>query len=132
MLAEGVVVSLDGYNAVVRVKQNEACFECHGNCGACSKTNVHDICASNAINACLGDSVSVESKSSIIYALVFLLYMLPIMTMPAVYFLTVSYFGEMISSVLSFVCCIFLFCLIYLTAAKRISTKIKYSIVRIK
>ncbi len=130
MRADGVIVSVNGEAAVVRIKQSEACSGCHGSCVGCSKVSFHEIVADNRNGACVDEEVYVESNSRVIYLLVLLLYLLPVITMPAVYFISEPYLGEALSAALAFAAIIVLFVTLYLTACKRLSAKIKYSIIR--
>ncbi len=70
---------LDAGFAEVSVQRESACGGNCGSCGAgCSFRNIASVTAINKINAELGDNVIVESKSSKILFIVFLVYLMPL------------------------------------------------------
>ncbi len=130
MITDGVVISIEGETAVVRIRQRAACVYCHKNCATCGKNAVHDVVAENECGATVGELVWVNSPSSLIYLLVILLYLLPLFALPTVYLLAEPSFGEGAAAVISFCATLSMFAIMYLTACKSLISKNKYSIIR--
>ncbi len=77
MTGEGVVQSVSGNQAVVRISKSSACGHDCASCGACSNPT-YDVTVLNPISAGVGDRVVIESDTSRILGLSLVLYMLPV------------------------------------------------------
>lgn len=83
MTGEGVVLSIEGTYATVRVEKKSACSgECES-CGLCRKP-IFDVKARNKAGAVAGDRVKLYLPSCKIYGAAFLVYMLPVLLILAV------------------------------------------------
>lgn len=77
MTGEGEVVATFGNEARVKISKSSACSHDCASCGACSNPS-YEITVSNPVGALAGDRVVIESDSSQILKLSFVLYMLPV------------------------------------------------------
>ncbi len=130
MRAEGIVTAIEDNTAIVRIVQSSPCSSCSKDCASCVRNVKHDVKANNDAGAEVGEEVWVESPSSIVYLLVFLLYLLPLSVLPTVYVCTVKYFGQGVAAIFSIAATLAAFALLYLTVGKSIVSKNKYSIIR--
>ncbi len=93
----GIVVSIKNRNsAVVRIEQLSACAECHaaGICNASDKKEkLIDAVIPEDCKISLGEQVLVESKEDNRAAAIILAYILPLLVMVAVLFLSITTFG---------------------------------------
>ena len=80
MTGEGVVVSVVGETAVVRICKSSACSHNCADCGACSNPSF-DTTVKNPIGAKEGDKVLISSDSGKILAISLLVYILPVFLM---------------------------------------------------
>ncbi len=75
----GTVISTDGNSATVVVKRVSACGENCADCmGSCETTTIKSI-AENKAGAVVGDTVKIESNTTDVLRVVFILYMVPIL-----------------------------------------------------
>lgn len=75
----GTIISIDKNIATVVVKRTSACGENCANCmGSCETTNIKS-CAENTVGAKVGDTVKIESNSTDIVRVAFILYIVPIL-----------------------------------------------------
>lgn len=83
MTGEGVVVSIDGTYATVRVEKKSACSGECASCGLC-RNPVYDVKARNKAGAVAGDRVKLYMPTGKVYGAAFLVYMLPVLLILAV------------------------------------------------
>lgn len=102
MTGEGIVVSVSNGEAVVRISKSSACGHDCASCGACSNPS-YEMAVLNPVGAKAGDTVVIESQSSKILGLSFLLYMLPVFLMIVATFVCEAY-SLGLYSILIFVC----------------------------
>lgn len=77
MTGDGTVISVALNEAVVRISKSSACGHNCASCNACSNPS-YEMTVSNPLGAKVGDRVVIESDSSKILALSFLIYILPV------------------------------------------------------
>ena len=77
MTGEGEVVATSGGEARVKISKSSACGHDCASCGACSNP-CYEITVANPVGALPGDRVVIETVSSQILGLSFVLYMLPV------------------------------------------------------
>ncbi len=77
MTGEGIVVSVCQDEAIVKISKSSACGHDCASCGACSNPT-YEMPVKNPVGAVPGDKVAIESKTSKILGISFLLYMLPV------------------------------------------------------
>ncbi len=82
MTGEGIVVSVGGSEAVVRISKASACSHDCSQCGGCSNPT-YNMTVCNPIGAKLGDRVQIEASSGKVLMMAFLLYIVPVMFMIA-------------------------------------------------
>ena len=81
----GIVESVEGNFAVVRIKRHSACGENCADCkGGCTRTE-QTVSALNNVGAKAGDNVAVQMQTSYVLLAAFLVYILPLITLFAVY-----------------------------------------------
>lgn len=85
MKQRGTVTDVKGTTAVCLIVRDSACGE---NCASCSAacSNKTIVEAQNCANAQIGDTVELEMESSQVLFTAFLVYMLPLILLVAVYF----------------------------------------------
>lgn len=130
MRVEGIIVSINGNIAKVRIVQNSACVSCGENCASCHKSVSHEIYAINNTDASVGEKVWVHSTSAIIYLFVVLLYLLPLVALALVYVLLEGFLGEGVAAVVSLLSTLLIFVVIYLTIGKAFVSNNTYSVIR--
>lgn len=77
MTGEGIVASVCGNEAVVKISKSSACGHDCTSCGACSNPT-YEIRVLNPVGAKIGDRVEIETKTSSVLGVSFLLYILPV------------------------------------------------------
>ena len=77
MSGEGVVVSLSGDSATVRICKSSACSHDCASCGACQNPTF-DTTVKNPIGAMVGDKVVISSDSKKILLISLIMYVLPV------------------------------------------------------
>lgn len=82
MTGEGLVLSVSDTGAIVQISKSSACGHDCASCGACNNPT-YEITVLNPIGAKAGDRVEIESKTSQILCVSFLLYILPVFIMIA-------------------------------------------------
>lgn len=82
MTGEGLVLSVSDGEAVVQISKSSACGHDCESCGACNNPT-YEITVANPIGAQNGDRVEIETKTSQILGVSFLLYILPVFIMIA-------------------------------------------------
>ena len=82
MTGEGIVVSVGGGEAVVRISKASACSHDCSQCGGCSNPT-YNMTVSNPVGAKLGDRVQIEASSAKVLLMAFLLYVLPVLFLMA-------------------------------------------------
>ena len=79
MTKEGIVARIDGENATVLVKTQNACDACRAECGGhCDKAKLEKVCVKNDIGAISGDRVVLYSDTSSVMLWAVLVFILPI------------------------------------------------------
>lgn len=78
MTGEGIVVSVGGNEAVVRISKASACSHDCSQCGGCSNPT-YNMTVCNPVGAKLGDRVQIEASSSKVLVMAFLLYIVPVL-----------------------------------------------------
>lgn len=131
MRAEGTVIAIDGDNATVAVMQQSACAGCSGACAGCHKSVQHTVSVKNSIGATLGERVYVESKSTVIYAICALLFILPLVVAGVVYVLFWGGFDSGIGALVAFLSALAAFVVLYLTIGKKLLRCNEYKLVKI-
>ena len=97
MTQTGMVISEDGDNIVVRVMRKSACDGCKqknlcgGAPGGCSEQKPLDVTLKNTAGASVGDTVELCSDSSFILGVAFCIFVLPILSAFAAYFLCAAF-----------------------------------------
>ena len=84
MQNEGIVTHLDGAYATVRIRKSSACGHDCGECRVCNNPEI-EINVANAIGAQEGDTVIIGADTSSVLWNAFLLYVLPVMGLFAIY-----------------------------------------------
>ena len=82
MTGEGIVVSVGGGEAVVRISKASACSHDCSQCGGCSNPT-YNMTVCNSVDASIGDRVQIEASSSKVLLMAFVLYVLPVLFMIA-------------------------------------------------
>ena len=77
MTGEGLVISVSDTGTTVQISKSSACGHDCASCGACNNPT-YEIIVSNPIGAKKGDRVEIETKTSSILGVSFLLYILPV------------------------------------------------------
>ncbi len=77
MTGEAIVVSVCGDEAIVKISKSSACGHNCASCKACSNPS-YEISVINKIGAKVGDKVLIETKTSKVLFVSFLLYILPV------------------------------------------------------
>lgn len=77
MTGEGLVLSVINNEAKVQISKSSACGHDCASCGACNNPT-YEITVTNPIGANVGDRVEIETKTSSVLAVSFLLYILPV------------------------------------------------------
>lgn len=133
MKQNGVVIKTDDNGtAQVSVKRESACEACRikNSCITCKKT-ISSV-ADNSIGAKEGDTVTLETPSSLILLYSALVFILPIIVALASYFIGTAVFKNDISPyILSLVCFILTFIVLNITINKRASKKNSVKIIGI-
>lgn len=84
MQEQGIVVSLSGDTAFVKMKRASACGE---NCGSCSGcNNFRTVTAENKLRASVGDNVEISMPSDRVLFAAMLVYVIPIAVLIVGYF----------------------------------------------
>lgn len=90
MIGEGAVVSVSPGEAVVKISKSSACGHDCASCGACSNPS-YEMKVADPIGVNAGDRVVIESETSKILFISFVLYMLPVFVLIAVSFVCEAY-----------------------------------------
>lgn len=77
MTGEGTVVAVFGDEARVKISKSSACGHDCASCGACSNP-AYEIRVLNPVGAKSGDRVEIQTKTSSVLGVSFLLYILPV------------------------------------------------------
>jgi sigma-E factor negative regulatory protein RseC len=77
MTGKGLVLEVLGNEAKVQISKSSACGHDCTSCGACSNPT-YEITVLNPIGAKNGDSVEIETRTSSVLGVSFLLYILPV------------------------------------------------------
>ena len=77
MTGKGLVVFVSGTEAKVQISKSSACGHDCASCGACNNPT-YEITVSNPVGAKKGDRVEIETKTSSVLGVSFLLYILPV------------------------------------------------------
>lgn len=118
MTGEGIVVSVSAIETRVKISKSSACGHDCASCGACSNPT-YEISVLNPIGAKVGDKVTIETQSTKILGISFLLYILPVFMM-IVSALVCEAYSLGWYSVLVFVCLLLLWFLLIRLANKKV------------
>lgn len=77
MTGEGVVISVSDTGTTVQISKSSACGHDCASCGACNNPT-YEITVLNPIGAKKGDRVEIETKTSSVLYVSFLLYIFPV------------------------------------------------------
>lgn len=102
MTSVGFVKELSETKAKVRFIRESACGGNCSSCGGC-KTKPMDCWIENTLELSIGDKVEVESDSSKILKLAFILYILPLIVFIAVYIVFSSFLEGYIGTIIAVV-----------------------------
>ena len=93
MISEGKVIKVNADKATVLFKRQSACG---GNCASCAGCEGCEITAEaeNSAGAKAGDTVIVESKTSSVLKTAFIVYICPVISFVASYFIFAGRLGE--------------------------------------
>ena len=124
-----VIELLDNNMALVNVNQSSACDNCRTKDACATKGKVVTAKAYNEAGATVGDSVNLQTPSSYIVVISFLIFVLPVIVALLGYFIGKKVFADdVMPYVLSLICFVVLFIILNFTLNKYISKK---NIVRI-
>ena len=122
MTGEGVVVSLSGENAVVRICKSSACSHDCSSCGAC-KNPTFDTLVKNPVGAKEGDKVLICSPSGKLLFVSLVVYILPVILLVMAAVICESFKVSSLVAVLIFAVVILLWIFLIRFANRHIHTE---------
>ena len=103
MKQTGTVIEINGKLAKVECDRRSACDMCENAASCAEKCKKVYATAVNSVNASVGDYVEIETDTGMVLMNAFIVFLFPIFTAIAAYFLSESFFGEGVSAVVTLV-----------------------------